>query len=66
MTQYLEALSGNVTPEMIADCEIAKVQYAVKYGADTVMDLSTGKDIDLIRRNIIDAVGVIPFTLENS
>ena len=41
MTQYLKALSGNVTPEMIADCEIAKVQYAVKYGADTVMDLST-------------------------
>jgi len=53
MTQYLEALSGNVTPEMIAVVnsefhepetirrEIAKVQYAVKYGADTVMDLST-------------------------
>jgi len=118
MTQYLEALSGNVTPEMIAvadaeflqpeyvrkeiaegrlvipankvhlqknlqpigigialrtkinanlgnsaltsdaDCEIAKVQYAVKYGADTVMDLSTGADIDLIRRSIIDAVSV--------
>jgi phosphomethylpyrimidine synthase len=118
MTQYLEALSGNITPEMIAvakaeflepetirreiaagrlvipankihlqkklqpigigialrtkinanlgnsaltsnaDCEIAKVQYAVKYGADTVMDLSTGSDIDSIRQRTIDAVSV--------
>ena len=118
MTQYIEALSGNITPEMIAvaekeflepkliqqeiaegrliipankvhlqkklqpigigtalrtkinanlgnsaltsnaDCEIAKVQYAVKYGADTVMDLSTGSDIDSIRQRIIDAVSV--------
>ena len=118
MTQYTEALSGNVTPEMIAvaeaeflepefvrkeiaegrlvipankvhlqknlqpigigialrtkinanlgnsaltsnaDCEIAKVQYAIKYGADTVMDLSTGADINLIRQRIIDEVSV--------
>ena len=123
MTQYLEALSGNITPEMIAvaesdfapsarlepefvrkeiadgrlvipankvhlqknlqpigigialrtkinanlgnsalssdaQCEIAKVQYAIKYGADTVMDLSTGADIDLIRQRIIDEVNV--------
>jgi phosphomethylpyrimidine synthase len=118
MTQYLEALSGNVTPEMIAvanaeflepefvrkeiaegrlvipankkhlqkklqpigigialrtkinanlgnsalssdaSCEIAKVQYAIKYGADTVMDLSTGADIDLIRQRILDEVSV--------
>jgi len=41
MTQHLEALSGNVTPEMIADCKIAEVQYAVKYGADAIMRLST-------------------------
>ena len=118
MTQYLEAKTGNITPEMIAvaeseflepeficreiaegrlvipankihlqkklqpigigialrtkinanlgnsalssdaACEIAKVQYAVKYGADTVMDLSTGSDIDLIRQRIIDEVSV--------
>jgi phosphomethylpyrimidine synthase len=118
MTQYLEAQSGTITPEMIAvakaeflepefirkeiaegrlvipankihlqkqsqpigigialrtkinanlgnsaftsnaDCEIAKVQYAVKYGADTVLDLSTGSDIDSIRQRTIDAVSV--------
>jgi phosphomethylpyrimidine synthase len=118
MTQYLEALSGNVTPEMIAvaeseflepelvrreiaegrliipankvhlqkklqpigigialrtkinanlgnsalssnaDCEIAKVQYAIQFGADTVMDLSTGADINLIRQRILDEVAV--------
>jgi len=118
MTQYLDALSGTITPEMIAvaeseflepefirkeiaegrlvipankihlqknlqpigigialrtkinanlgnsalssdaQCEIAKVQYAIKYGADTVMDLSTGTDINLIRQRIIDEVTV--------
>jgi phosphomethylpyrimidine synthase len=38
--------------------EVKKAQTAEKYGADTVMDLSTGGDLDLIRRRIIDAVSV--------
>jgi len=36
----------------------------VKYGADTVMDLSTGKDIDITREAIIGAstvpIGTVP------
>jgi phosphomethylpyrimidine synthase len=39
-------------------CELQKVRAAVHYGADTVMDLSTGAEIDAIRRAIIDAVSV--------
>ena len=38
--------------------ELEKVQIAVKYGADTVMDLSTGMDINELRRRIIDGVRV--------
>src|SRR5688572_4872112 len=44
--------------------EIEKLEFAVKYGADTVMDLSTGKDLDLVREAIIAAstvpVGTVP------
>ncbi|MDO5566437.1 MAG: phosphomethylpyrimidine synthase ThiC [Planctomycetia bacterium] len=39
-------------------CELAKVNCAIYYGADTVMDLSTGDDIDALRQRIIDAVPV--------
>jgi len=44
--------------------ELEKLHTAVHHGADTVMDLSTGKDIDRIRRTIIDAspvpIGTVP------
>jgi phosphomethylpyrimidine synthase len=40
------------------DAEVRKARVAVEYGAHTVMDLSTGGDIDAIRRAIIDAVDV--------
>jgi phosphomethylpyrimidine synthase len=44
--------------------ELEKLHLAVHYGADTVMDLSTGKDIDSIRAAIIDAspvpIGTVP------
>jgi phosphomethylpyrimidine synthase len=44
--------------------ELEKLHTAVHYGADTVMDLSTGKDIDRIRQAIIDAspvpIGTVP------
>ena len=44
--------------------EIEKLEIAVKYGADTVMDLSTGGNIDGIRRAIIAAsqvpIGTVP------
>src|ERR687894_446386 len=46
------------------DEEVGKLQLAVKYGADTVMDLSTGKNIDAIREAIIAAspvpIGTVP------
>ncbi len=44
--------------------EVDKLHMAVHHGADTVMDLSTGKDIDNIRRRIIEAspvpIGTVP------
>ncbi|NPE29414.1 phosphomethylpyrimidine synthase ThiC [Methanococcoides sp. SA1] len=40
------------------DEEVDKAKVAVKYGADTIMDLSTGGDLDLIRSRIMDAVDV--------
>ncbi|MBR7130641.1 MAG: phosphomethylpyrimidine synthase ThiC [Lentisphaeria bacterium] len=44
--------------------ELEKLAFAVKYGADTVMDLSTGSDIAAIRRAIIQKssvpVGTVP------
>ena len=46
------------------ECELAKLLLAVRYGADTVMDLSTGDDIDAVRQRIIEAaavpVGTVP------
>src|ERR1700751_21554 len=44
--------------------ELEKLHPAVHFGADTVMDLSTGRDIDAIRAAIIDAspvpIGTVP------
>ncbi|MBI3208342.1 MAG: phosphomethylpyrimidine synthase ThiC [Candidatus Solibacter usitatus] len=44
--------------------ELEKLQTSVRYGADTVMDLSTGGDIPGIRKAIIDAspvpIGTVP------
>jgi phosphomethylpyrimidine synthase len=45
-------------------CEVEKLLLAVGLGADTVMDLSTGDDIDTVRRRIIQAssvpIGTVP------
>ena len=38
--------------------ELKKALIAVKYGADTIMDLSTGGDLDETRRKILDAIKV--------
>ena len=44
--------------------EIRKLKASIKAGADTVMDLSTGGNINRIRKSIIDAssvpVGTVP------
>jgi phosphomethylpyrimidine synthase len=51
-----------VTSEIAAELE--KLHYSVKYGADTIMDLSTGGDIPAIRKAIIAEspipVGTVP------
>ncbi|PAF50390.1 phosphomethylpyrimidine synthase [Helicobacter sp. 13S00401-1] len=46
------------------DEEVEKLKVSIKYGADTVMDLSTGGDLDSIREAIIAAscvpIGTVP------
>src|SRR2546426_7465781 len=60
----INANIGNSAVESNIDQELDKLHHAVHYGADTVMDLSTGGDIDAIRQAILDAspvpVGTVP------
>ncbi len=46
------------------DEEVEKLRWAEQWGADTVMDLSTGGDLDTTRQSIIDAarvpIGTVP------
>ncbi len=55
---------GNSAVTSDIECELEKLRYSVKYGADTVMDLSTGGDIPAIRRAIIAdspiPIGTVP------
>ena len=46
----INANIGNSAVTSDIDEELAKLKMAVNLGADTVMDLSTGGDIDAIRR----------------
>ena len=60
----INANIGNSAVTSHVEEEIEKLHHAVHYGADTVMDLSTGGDIDKIRAAIIDAspvpIGTVP------
>ena len=60
----INANLGNSAVESNINQELDKLHHAVHYGADTVMDLSTGGDIDAIRQAILDAspvpVGTVP------
>src|SRR5256884_2848649 len=51
----INANIGNSAVESNIDQELEKLHHAVHYGADTVMDLSTGGHIDAIRQAILDA-----------
>ena len=55
---------GNSAVTGDATGELEKLRYSIKYGADTVMDLSTGGDIDGIRKAILAAspvpIGTVP------
>src|SRR6187200_2018645 len=60
----INANIGNSAVTGTVDDELEKLHTAVHLGADTVMDLSTGGNIDGIRRAIIDAspvpIGTVP------
>jgi phosphomethylpyrimidine synthase len=60
----INANIGNSAVTSKADEELEKLHTAVHLGADTVMDLSTGGDIDGIRQAIVDAspvpIGTVP------
>jgi phosphomethylpyrimidine synthase len=60
----INANIGNSAVTSKIDDELEKLHTAVHLGADTVMDLSTGGDIDAIRQRIIDAspvpIGTVP------
>ena len=60
----INANIGNSSTTSDITGEIEKLQYAVKFGADTVMDLSTGGNIPEIRKAIIEAspvpIGTVP------
>ena len=60
----INANIGNSAVTGDIDGELEKLHTAVHFGADTVMDLSTGRNIDTIRAAIIDAspvpIGTVP------
>src|SRR5215467_4955907 len=60
----INANIGNSAVTSDIDNELAKLKVAVELGADTVMDLSTGGNIDAIRQAIIAAspvpIGTVP------
>src|SRR5271167_4613128 len=60
----INANIGNSATNSDISEELKKLHHAVHYGADTVMDLSTGGDIPVIRKAIINAspvpIGTVP------
>ena len=60
----INANIGNSAVTSDVEGELEKLHTSVHFGADTVMDLSTGKDIDSIRAKIIDIspvpIGTVP------
>jgi phosphomethylpyrimidine synthase len=64
LTCKINANIGNSAVISEVGTELRKLEISLKHGADTIMDLSTGGDIDAIRRTIIGAspvpVGTVP------
>lgn len=60
----INANIGNSAVTSNIETELEKLHMAVHFGSDTVMDLSTGRNIDAIRQAIIDAspvpIGTVP------
>ncbi|MBM3320808.1 MAG: phosphomethylpyrimidine synthase ThiC [Candidatus Eisenbacteria bacterium] len=63
-TTKINANLGASPVKSSADEEVEKMRWAVRWGADTVMDLSTGGDLDATREAIIRSapvpVGTVP------
>lgn len=49
---------GTSTLYQNLDEEVSKAKVAVKYGGDTIMDLSDGGNLDLIREKLLDAAPI--------
>lgn len=60
----INANIGSSSIEKCVENEIIKTQTAIKYGADTIMDLSTGGNLDEIREGVIAnspaPIGTVP------
>ena len=63
-TCKVNANIGNSSTTSDIEEELKKLRNCLKYGADTIMDLSTGGDIPAIRRAIIEQspvpIGTVP------
>ncbi len=60
-------INANIGKSPLSSCpkqELEKLKMALKYGADTVMDLSTGDNVDITRKTIIAnspaPIGTVP------
>ena len=64
MSIKINANIGNSSTSSDLEEEVEKLHMAVHYGADTVMDLSTGSDIDGVRKAIVEnspvPIGTVP------
>lgn len=64
LTIKVNANLGTSSDRAVLEEELAKLEAAVGAGTDTVMDLSTGGDIDLFRKKILERssvpVGTVP------
>lgn len=60
LTTKVNVNIGTSTLHVNLDMEIEKAKIAIKYGTDTIMDLSTGGDLDHIRRELMK-VAPVPF-----
>ncbi|SNQ61531.1 phosphomethylpyrimidine synthase ThiC [Candidatus Methanoperedens nitratireducens] len=58
MQTKINANVGTSRDYVDIEAEVEKALTAQRYGADTIMDLSTGGDLDLIRKRVIEAVDV--------
>ena len=58
LTTKINANIGSSSKIDDLDLEINKAKLAVEYGADAIMDLSTGSDLKLFRKKIMESIDV--------